>query len=350
MSITTFSPLSLSVTAGKRASKSRVSPKLIGAGKLPKLITMANLVASVDVPGVTAVTVQAHKSWIHAPAVPCASANEPEPGVYKTFPSATRFAIIVPLSASKAPYKPFVERSPDLATDPSSPHPRRSVTVQRLGEQTPSHPDTICYMSTRGGGRFSLMSRPELHRPASERLAARYVECEGDMVANDDLELTHQGLCVKQPLGVDPAPEKLVAIKSLVAKRLHPHDLELMDPLKLAMHNNLAHMATTSSRPRKQDASVTKTSKPNSAQPMRRAKVNLKPLDTEVARAYIPTDPATDSPLESPSPVTPTDEATSRRRRTLKDKGIAPGGSSKRGSARQVNLKGRSKVRMGHRF
>ncbi|KAG8759428.1 hypothetical protein FRC12_009761 [Ceratobasidium sp. 428] len=347
MSITTFSPLSLSVTAGKRASKSRISSKLTGAGKLPKLITMANLAANVDVPGVTAVTAQAHKSWIHAPAVPCPSVNEPEPGVYKTFPSATRFAIIVPLSASKAPYEPSVKSSSE---DVSSPRPRRSITVQRLGKQTPSHPNTIHYMSIRGGGRFSLTSRPELHRPASERLAARYVECEGDMVANDDLKLAHQGLCVKQPLGVDSAPEKLVAIKSLIAKRLHAHDLELMDPLKLAMHNNLARMATTSSRPQKQDASVTKTSKPNSAQRMRRTKVNLKPLDTEVARAYVPTDPATDSPLESPSPVTPTDEATSSRHRTLKGKGIVPSGSSKRGGARQVHLKGTSKVRMGHRF
>ncbi|KAG9119894.1 hypothetical protein FRC07_004858, partial [Ceratobasidium sp. 392] len=104
MSMTTFNPLSLPVTAaGKRASRMRLSSVPIGPGKLPKLITTANVAAGLDVPRVMAVTIEAHKSCIRTLAVGC-DLSKPEAGVYRTSSSATRFAIIVPMSASKASF------------------------------------------------------------------------------------------------------------------------------------------------------------------------------------------------------------------------------------------------------
>ncbi|KAG9073539.1 hypothetical protein FS749_015029 [Ceratobasidium sp. UAMH 11750] len=176
--------LSLPVKAGTRTTKSRLSTRAVGLGKLPMLITRTSTLASLDAPRVTNITVSAHKLSIST--LPVSKAQEePEAGVYKTLDSTTRFAIIVPLSVSRAhvlPFQPSNEQIP-IPVVPTPTRPKHSITVQRLGTQTPSPPWAVRHMLTRGGGRFSLMSLPDFHRPASERLAVQYAVGRSEVVA-----------------------------------------------------------------------------------------------------------------------------------------------------------------------
>ncbi|KAG8704295.1 hypothetical protein FRC08_002305 [Ceratobasidium sp. 394] len=324
---------------GTHATKPRLSRRL-----LPRLITTINAVASLDIPRVTAITVGAQKLSISI--FPASKAPEkPEADVYQTLPSPTRFAIIVPPSVSRAYVLPSHapnKQDPISVVPPT--RPRRSITVQRLGVQTPSPPWAIRHMLTRGGGRFSLMSLPEFHRPASERLAVQYVEGKGDAVAPADLKFVYKGTHTRQTLEADLAPEQLKTFKYLVAERTSLHRLEAMDPLKLAVHNNLARVIVASSHPGHH--------KPN-GQRMRRTRPNLPRLDVDAARAYTSTNPTSDSPPESPGPVTPADlttvtTRTSKEPRIAKDRAV-PSKSSRKGVVHRVHSKG-SKARLSRRF
>ncbi|KAG8680147.1 hypothetical protein FRC08_016504 [Ceratobasidium sp. 394] len=355
MSSSNFSSLlSLPVRAGTRTIKSHLSTRAVGLGKLPVLITRTNTLASLDAPRVTNITVSAHKLSIST--LPVSKAQEePEAGVYKTLDSTTRFAIIVPLSVSRAhvlPFQPPNEQDPTPVV-PTSTRPKGSITVQRLGMQTPSPPWAVRHMLTRGSGRFSLMSLPEFHRPASERLAVRYVEGRSEVVAAACPKLVCHG---GQTLDTDLVPEQLKTFKHLVAERIRPRHTESMDPLKLAIHNNLARLITSSSLPRHQveRPSVAKAPKSKDNQRMRRTRPALQPLDIDAARAYMSINPTSDSPPESPGPVTPADGTTaatqtSKEPRIAKHKVEVSARSSKRGIGHRVHSKG-SRARMGRRF
>ncbi|KAG9083024.1 hypothetical protein FRC06_004721 [Ceratobasidium sp. 370] len=163
--------------------------RFIELGKLPGLITITNTTANPDAPRVTKITVGAHSlstSTVPEPKVP----EESGVGVYQTLESTTCSATDVPLSVSRGlvahapPLKWSNNRDPiPVVSTPA--RPKRSITVQRLGMQTPTPPWAIDHMLTRGGGRFSLMSLPEFHRPASKRLAVQYVEDESDVAATE---------------------------------------------------------------------------------------------------------------------------------------------------------------------
>ncbi|KAG8744465.1 hypothetical protein FRC10_010135 [Ceratobasidium sp. 414] len=242
--------------------------------------------------------------------------EEPGTGVYQ-MPEST--PTIVPLSLSRGlaahvlPSQPSNEQD-SIPVTPTPTHPKRSITIQRLGMQTPSPPWAVRHMLTRGGGRFSLVDLSDFHRPASERLAVQYVEGENDIVAAVGPKPVFGGVHRRQMLDTDLAPGQLRTFKHLVTVRLR--HLESMDPLKLAIHNNLTRLITSSSRPGRQvgSSSVTKTPKSKSRQVIRRTHPILPPLDTDAARAYMSTNPTSDSPPESPGPATPTDETTGATR------------------------------------
>ncbi|KAG9085327.1 hypothetical protein FRC06_003657 [Ceratobasidium sp. 370] len=206
-------------------------------------------------------------------------------GVYWTLESATRFAIIVPQSASKAPFKPSSERdSPTAFSTPTS--PQRNVAAQRLGMRTPS-PWAIRHMPTRGGDRFSLANLDELYRPASKRFAAHYIGGDADVV--DEHDVVSQRSHIKH---TKPVPKQLKAFECLVARRIPPHRLELMDPLKLAVHDNLARTTDAPSRPNHpppRSPLAADTSKPKSDQRTRRARPTLPLLNMDAARGAIRT-------------------------------------------------------------
>ncbi|KAG8738542.1 hypothetical protein FRC10_006746 [Ceratobasidium sp. 414] len=296
--------------------------------KLPRLITRA-AGSHADMPRVTAVTVDAHRSSAHILPTPHVPAK-PETAVYQTLQSATRFAIIIPLSIQTASFQPLVEKHTGIAVVRSSPRLKRGITIQRLGMQTPSPPWAVRYMSTRGGGRFSLMSRVEFHRPASERLAVQHME------GNDEcLNVMPQGTRTEHTFDNEFAPEKLKVIKYLVAQRISPHRLETMEPLKQALHNVLARAVSlkaptrTSIQPKRRVRdSRPGSAKPESSQHMRRTRPAIAPLDMDAVHSYKSTNSITESPPESPGPKTPTDDpAVSRKDSkeacTSKDKVVA---------------------------
>ncbi|KAG9080679.1 hypothetical protein FRC06_006282 [Ceratobasidium sp. 370] len=255
----------------KHATKPRLFSRLIGLGKLPRLITTTNTVAGPDAPRITAVTVGAQKLSISI--IPVSKApEEPETGVYQTLESATRFAIIVPPSVSRV-----------------------------------------------------------------------------------NLKLVHKGTHVRHTLNADLAPERLETFKYLVVERTRPHRLESMDPLKLAVHNNLARAIAALSRPGQVGNSpAANVLKPTGSQRMRRTRPVLPPLDTDAARAYTSTSPASDSPPESPGPTTPADETTgatraSKEPRNAKEKAVVPSKPLRKGVAHRAHSRG-SKVRLCRRF
>ncbi|KAG8683703.1 hypothetical protein FRC08_014125, partial [Ceratobasidium sp. 394] len=306
MSSSDFSSLlSLPVKAGVHTTKSRLSTRAIALGKLPMLIARTNTLASLDPPSVTESTVSAHKLSISI--VPVSKTREePETSVYKTLDSTTRFAIIVPLSVSRAHVLPFQlsDEQTQIPVVPTPTRPKHSITVQRLGTQTPSPPWAVRHMLTRGGGRFSLMSLLDFHRPASERLAVQYVEGESEVIAAAcPKPVCHGG----QTVDTNLVPEQLKTFKHLVEERIRPRHMESMDPLKLAIHNNLARLITPSSIPRHQveRSSIARAPELKGSQRMRRTRPALPPLDIDAARAYTSTNPTSDSPPESPGPVTP---------------------------------------------
>ncbi|KAG8682273.1 hypothetical protein FRC09_016881 [Ceratobasidium sp. 395] len=131
-----LNPLFLSRMAGKSTSSSRLPSASSIAVKLPRLIVTAKATGCPDVPKVTEITVRANEPSIRISPISC-TLKEPEACAYQTLPSATRFSIIVPLSASKAPYEPSVKEGTDkVAVLVFS--PKRCITIQRLGMQTPS--------------------------------------------------------------------------------------------------------------------------------------------------------------------------------------------------------------------
>ncbi|KAG9124085.1 hypothetical protein FRC07_012901 [Ceratobasidium sp. 392] len=351
MSIATLSSLPRPVAADKCITKSRLSSDPTGTVGLPNLIAVSSTMTSLDVPRVTAVTVQAHKPSAHILPGLCAP-KQSETSVYRTLDSTTRFAIIVPLSASKATYEASIEPNTDVIVLGAPPRPKRSVTIQRLGVQTSLPAWAIDYTLTRSGGRFSLMSRAELRRPASERLAVQEMESEDRIAVTTGLEPTYQGLHTKRTRDNKFASEEFTTFKRLVSERTRPRHLELMGPLRLAVHNNLTRsiaILNNSGRPIKGTPS-SKDSKSMSSHRMRRMTPTLASLNTEVARACMVVDPETGSPLESPELVTPVDETTIKERCTTKDKSTVPIKSPKKGVAHRVRSKGRSKARMSHRF
>ncbi|KAG8699935.1 hypothetical protein FRC08_005023 [Ceratobasidium sp. 394] len=335
---------------GTHATKSRLSRRSI-----PRLITTISTAASLDMPRVTAITVGAQKLSISI--FPVSKAPEkPDADVYQTLPSPTRFAIIVPPSVSRAYVLPShtPNKQDPTSVVPIPTRPRGSITIQRLGMQTPSPPWAVRHMLTRDGGRFSLMSLPEFHRPASERLAVQYLEGKGEVVAPVGLKPIYKGTPTRQMLDADLTPEQLKTFKYLVAERTRLHCLEATDPLKLAVHNNLAHVIVASSHPRQQVERpiVTKASKPN-GQRVRRTRPILSPLDVDAARAYTLTNPTSDSPPESPGPATPGDlvtgtTRTSKEPHIAKDRAV-PSKPSKKGVVHRVHSKG-SKARLSRRF
>ncbi|KAG9082361.1 hypothetical protein FRC07_014234 [Ceratobasidium sp. 392] len=225
-----------------------------------------------------------------------------------------------------------------------TPRPKRSVTIQRLGMQTPSPPRAVQYMATRGGGRFNIMNLPEFHRPAEKRLAVQYTEGEGDVAAVIPKPM-HKEYYTRQLFNTNLAPERLSTFKRLVVERTRY--LESMDPLKLAVHNNLARIITASRRLQIRTPSVVETSKPISSQRMRRMNSSLAPIDTDAARAYISTGPVTDSPMDSPGPVTPVDETTQISRGSQMERGkTSRTKASKKGGVHQVHSKVKAKARM----
>ncbi|KAG9082477.1 hypothetical protein FRC07_014192 [Ceratobasidium sp. 392] len=230
-----------------------------------------------------------------------------------------------------------------------TPRPKRSVTIQRLGMQTPSPPRAVQYMATRGGGRFSVMNLPEFHRPAEKRLAVQYAEAEGDVAAVISKN-AHKGHHTRQSSNANLAPERLSTFKRLIVERTRPRHLESMDPLKLAVHNNLARTITASRRLQTRTPSVVEISKPTSTQRMRRMNTSLAPIDTDAARAYVSTDPVSDSPLDSPGPVTPVDEITKISGGSHMDRSkVSRAKASKKGGVYQVHSKGKAKARMSRR-
>ncbi|KAG9090599.1 hypothetical protein FS749_000442 [Ceratobasidium sp. UAMH 11750] len=236
---------------------------------------------------------------------------------------------------------------------PTPTRPKHSITVQRLGTQTPSPPWAVRHMLTRGGGRFSLMSLLDFHRPASERLAVQYVEGESEVIAAAcPKPVCHGG----QTVDTNLVPEQLKTFKHLVEERIRPRHMESMDPLKLAIHNNLARLITPSSIPRHQveRSSIARAPELKGSQRMRRTRPALPPLDIDAARAYTSTNPTSDSPPESPGPVTPADGTTGATQTTkepqiAKQKVEVLAKSSKRGIAHRVHSKG-SRARMSRRI
>ncbi|KAG9124380.1 adenylosuccinase ade13 [Ceratobasidium sp. 392] len=344
MPITTFSPLSRPASADDHTTKPCFSSAYLKLVSLPKLVVMASTTTGPDVPNVTAVTVQAHKSLVRITPRTCAP-KQPETGVYQTLDSSTRFTIIVPLSASKVLYEASTERDANAAVVDTPPRPKRSITVQRLGMQAPSPAWAVDYMSTRGGGRFSLMTRAELHRPASERLAMQ--ETENDCITvTTDLGPMYQGPSTKRNHDNDVASDQWTTFKRLIAKRTPCHP-ESMDPLRLAVHNNPARTIVAPSNPGRsvRRPSVAKARELTGGQRVRRMTATLAPLDTEVVRAYMPANPATDSPPESPGPVTPVDGATPKGSHITMNKVTAHIKLSKKAVVHQVHAKARSKAR-----
>ncbi|KAG8743651.1 hypothetical protein FRC10_011620 [Ceratobasidium sp. 414] len=241
------------------------------------------------------------------------------------------------------------------ASIPSSTHPKRSITIQRLSCMTPSPPRFIRWMLTRGGERF----RPiDICRPGWQRLAVQYVEgC--DVTDNDEtgepwspcptankfqapyvsasswpgetdivderelllplqvgLNLVSHRPCMKHTFDSDFAPEQLKAFERLVAKRIRASRLNSMPPLKQAIHNSLARVVDlkvakrertgTSKRSRNHTRGSPNASsfKLDDGQRVRRTRPTVRPLDLDITRA---SHPPTDSPPESPGPTTPVD-------------------------------------------
>ncbi|KAG9122858.1 hypothetical protein FRC07_000588 [Ceratobasidium sp. 392] len=349
MSIATLSPLSLCVAASDGTTKSGFSSVSNGSVGLPKLMTMSGATTSLDLPRVTAVTVQAYKSSVRILSRFCAP-KQSEISVYQTLDSTTRFAIIVPLSASKA-YEASTEQNINVNVLDNPPRPKRGATVQRLGMQTPSPAWAIDYMSTRGGGRFSRMNRAKIHLPTSKRLALQEMESKDRIAAAAGPEPACQGSRTKRTRDNEVASEQFTTFKRLVAERTRPRCLESMGPLRLAVHNNLTRSIAISSN---SGCSVgrnpaEKASKSKGGHRMRRMTPNIAPLDTGVTRAYMPVEPGMDSPPESPGPVTPVDEATNKDSCIAKDRPMVSTKSSQ-GAAHQVHLKGRAKAWMSRRF
>ncbi|KAG9083381.1 hypothetical protein FRC06_004558 [Ceratobasidium sp. 370] len=228
------------------------------------------------------------------------------------------------------------EKHTDMAVVCSPPRPKHAITVQRLGMQTPSPPWAVRYMSTRGGGRFSLMSRMEFHRPASERLAAQDMEGE---FPNAVPQETHTG----HTLDTRFAPEQLKVVKRLVAARISRRHLKTMAPLKQALHNALARamvlkvLTGVSIRPKRHlRNSGIGFAKSEGEQRMRRTRPTVAPLNMDAVHACGSANPLTDSPPDSPGPHTPTDDIDATREGsgeadTSGEKTVAPSKSKAEG-------------------
>ncbi|QRV96592.1 ribosomal protein S10p/S20e [Ceratobasidium sp. AG-Ba] len=181
--------------------------------------------------------------------------------------------------------------------------PKRSLIIQRLGLQTPLPQWTHEYMRGRGspGIRYSRMNIPELHRPASKRLA---VLCTGDEVVGAVINAKPQSeKHDRLPTDSDFDPEQLELVQLQVAERIldgYPNKQRL---LKRAVYNNLALVLVQAFYPERLET----TPKREGSLRERRGLPTLPPLDIDAARAYT-LSPKMDSPPESSSPVTPEDE------------------------------------------
>ncbi|KAG9126567.1 hypothetical protein FRC07_002940 [Ceratobasidium sp. 392] len=274
----------------------------IGTRRLPNLISMIRVVANPDAPRVTAVTVQGHKPCICALPVTDAS-TELEAGVYWT-------------PSPGAPVVPRMTPTDNSADVPAvSSRVKRSITIQRLGMQTPSPPMAVQFMSTRGGGRFSVTCLPEFYRPAEERFTVQYAEYQGIVVGEHQSIVPYGGLRSKA-LERDPVPQpqQLRRFKHLIAKRTYSRYMKSMDPLNRAIHNNLAYsmdLKAISDPPRGRARSCKRIGpKSECSLRMRRDCPAIVPLNMDAVCAYKSVNPMTDSPPDSPGPITPVEDIT----------------------------------------
>ncbi|QRW11338.1 hypothetical protein RhiLY_10337 [Ceratobasidium sp. AG-Ba] len=182
-------------------------------------------------------------------------------------------------------------------------YPKRSLTVQRLGLQTALPQWTHEYMRERGsaGVRYSRMNIPELHRPASKRLA---VLCAGDEIVGAVMNAQPQNeKPARLPIDLGFDPEQLELVQLYVAERLLEGYPKRQCLLKRAVYNNLALVLVQKFCPER----LGTTPRREGSLRERRGLPTLPPLDIDAAKAYTPI-PKMDSPPESPSPVTPEDE------------------------------------------
>ncbi|KAG8721805.1 hypothetical protein FRC09_007341 [Ceratobasidium sp. 395] len=335
------SSFSLRVTTGQGASKSRLSSVPPTSGAAPRMIVSASGPANPDPPRITAITAQVRTDLSVCVSLSHASTKS-EAGVHWTLQSSTRFMNTAPLSSSKTTYEPAAEQVINVA-GPSLFRPKRSITVQRLGLQTPSPPKAIQYMAARGGGRFSLVDLLEFHHPVSERFATQHVEHAGNVVGEYQTSASRE-----EPI-IQVAPQQSRILKRLVTEHTHPRCLKSMDPLKLAVHNNLVcvmNLKATPSPPRTRVHSFPRKHlpKPEGSRHKHRSRPAVAPLDMDAVRAYNSTNPLADSPPESPGPITPASDSTGTMESSMIVHVVDDMKAEQKGSAYQT-LSGGSEVR-----